>query len=677
MTARAHNQPLFPHQKLDWLIARLEEDANARPEDPTPRVELARALFSRGHYHGGGEAECNKALLQARKALSDDPQNAEALVLAGLSLIGMDRGQAAQRYFDQALQIDAERADLRLALGKLARSQGEAGTAVRQLEAACRVAPDAWEPHLELGRTLMDLSRRQGHPRRLVERAQYHLVQALKREPTTEESAVLLKDLGQSCLLTGRAREAEKFFLRLKEHRWHAAVAWHNLGLVAMELGKYNNAIQHFRRYLRERPDDPRVLAKMAMAWFQLGEYPRAREACHQALLVDPDNVEARHALGCTLLEEGEPNEALRVFRDALKDRPDHMPTFLELARTRRLGGDVRWLAQALHAEVEGYDRLSPATMAEGRAIARARVDALLAELRLVGPSTVPEILGAIHRTQDEALRFALWESACGLAQAAVADEASTRLADPGRWYGPGLGGMALAAADALPENRLTAGLGLDEAALKKATIDRHGPAHDVAAYRANLEKERARARAHQGLLLLAIATRRSAAGKQLLRAWAESADPELAVAAWTGLALYGDPDGSRRLLERAAEKGHLPVAEELLSEITPPAAPREARRVGEAEPLQCSTCGRRTHEATHMIAGGNAVICDHCVQRIVQNRATLSAPDDATCDLCGRSPFETAGLYRFQGVNVCNHCVQLSLGLMEREEVDAFLAEW
>ena len=56
------------------------------PDDPAMRIELARAVLGRGLYHGGGEKDCNAALALVRKSLQEDPANAEALVLAGLSL---------------------------------------------------------------------------------------------------------------------------------------------------------------------------------------------------------------------------------------------------------------------------------------------------------------------------------------------------------------------------------------------------------------------------------------------------------------------------------------------------------------------------------------------------------------------------------------------------------------
>ncbi len=670
-------QSLFPHHKLDWIISRQRDRVEKNPDDPASRIELAGAMVSRGLYHGGGERVCNEALAHVRKALADDPANVDGLVVAALALCGMDRPRAAARYLDQAVRVDGELPLLRLAMGKMEGLRGEHGQAVRQLEAACRLAPEAWETHLELGRALMALARREGNPPRLVERAQYHLVQTLQREPSTERTPEVIRDLGIACMQTGRHREAERFFTRLKQHDRFRAIAHLHLGEVSYQLGKYNNAIQHLRQYLRSHPENADVLARVALCWFQLGDYSRAREACHQALMADPENVEARYALGCALMEEGIPAEAMKVFREALKERPDHMASYTEMVRARRMSGDSRWLQQALQAEVANYDRLAPGGPSDPRAVTRERVHVVLDEMRVVGDTMVPGVLGAIAHTQDEGLRFLLWEAASELAVATVANAASARLQKASEYYGAGLGGLALSTATAIPEPHLVAGLRLEEGDLKRAAVDRHGPAHDVKAHRDNLQIERNRARAHQALLLLSIGQRRTPSSVDLLRRWADAADPELATAAWAALAMGGDPEAANRLRARARQKGQDSLIQRLLDAVSPPAEPLAPRKVSGDSETNCTTCGRAHGEVTHMIAGGAVVVCDRCVVHVTTHRATLGAPDDATCGLCGRTHFETAGLYHYNGVDICNSCIQLSLGLLEREEIERFLSAW
>lgn len=668
---------MFPHQKLDWLIGRLEAEMHEKPDDPAVRLKYGRALLSKGLYHGGGEQWSTKALQQTQRVLRDDALNVEALVLAGSALIGMNRNEGAKPYLDEALRLSPERPDLHLALGALFRAEGDRHRAILHLEQSCRLDPESWEPHLYLGRTLAERAEEVGNPRRMLERAQYHLVQALKRGVTQDLQPPILRDLGRTCLLTGRYAEAEKLFLRLREHPKYRHKARHHLGQVAYALGKYKNAIHHLRTYLKDNQFDAKAHAIVGMAYLQLGELTRARESCNQALLLDPKNLEARYTLGCTVIEEGDPQEAIKYFRTNLKDYPDHLPSYLEMARTRRKGGDVKWLIQALTQEAGDFDRLPPANeRRDPRTRTRERVAVLLDELKAVGPSSAAPILGTIRRTRHEGLRFQLWEAATGLAAGLAADDVSLKLREPGSHFSPALGRQAFTTALYLPEPVLTRGLTLGEDDLKREAVNRHGPAMDVNTHRTNVEKARAEARTYQAMLLLAIARRRSRAGRALLTRWAETADPEMATVARIGLCAFGDPDAVAAVREQARQRRVAPTAERLLALLTPPKEEVGPRTLAEGETAHCTACGRTAKEAHHLMAGGQAVLCDHCVLHVGRNRAQLQAGEQGRCGLCGRTAFESR-VFAYNGVEVCHHCLELSLGLLEREEVDQFLATW
>ena len=667
---------VFPHAKLDWTISKLEEKVQAEPDDLDARLELSRCILSRGWFHGGGEADCNEALGLARRVLQDDPTAVTALVVAGSALVGMERPDAAEKYLTQAFAAEENRADLRMAIGELESLRNNLGQAVRNFETACRMASDSWETHLLLGRALLALTI--SNPQaRLLERASYHFVRAMRLDPSPDQHPQILRDMGICCMRTGRTKEAQRFFIRLRENPDHAAEAKFHLGVVAYETGKYNNAIQHFRQYLRECPDDTNVLARMALAWFQMGEFSRAREACNKALLIDPEHLQARYALGCTLLEEGDPMEATKVFRETLADHPEHMPTYIEMVRTRRHTQDPSWLVKALESEVGTFDRLPPGGQIDARAVTRERIGTVLDEIRDVGPSMLPNVLASIDRTQDEGLRFQLWESACTMVLGAVADAASSRLREPSKHYGPGLGLEALSAAAVLPEPVLTSGLKLEESDIKKAAVDRHKVADDVSVHRENITTERRRARAYQALLLLAIGVRRSTAGKGVLVRWADQADQDLATAAWAGLAMYGEPVATAKLATHAANQGASAPMDRMLRYVVPPTTNAKPRIVAKDDTVRCSTCGRTASEVSYLMTGSHAVVCDRCVIKIGQHRHSLEAPEHAACMLCSRTAFEARAVYSYNGVETCSECLDLSLGQLEREEVDRFLAAW
>ena len=76
-------------------------------------------------------------------------------------------------------------------------------------------------------------------------------------------------------------------------------------------------------------------------------------------------------------------------------------------------------------------------------------------------------------------------------------------------------------------------------------------------------------------------------------------------------------------------------------------------------------------------MVGTNAAVCNHCMIEVGQHRQSLAADEHANCSLCGRTHFEARGMYSYNGVSICSECVDLSLGQLEREEVDRFLTAW
>ncbi|MSP55372.1 MAG: tetratricopeptide repeat protein [Myxococcales bacterium] len=668
---------MYPHATLDWSATRLEARLIDQPDEVSSRLELARICLSRGLFHGQPEVQLPLALQNAKRVLIDEPQSVEPLVIAGAALVAMGRAEAAQKYLDDATRAQPDRADLHLALGAMYRAQGDRHLSVRHLETAVRLSETSWEPHLLLGRVLAERARSSGEARD-IERGQFHLVQALRLQPPADLLQPLMLDLGVTCLQTQRYAEAEKLFVRLKEHQKYAAVARKYLGQVAFALGKYKNAIQHYRSYCEAHGDEANVLAQMGLAYLHLRELTRAREHCNRALLLDPDHLGARHALACTLIEEGQVPEAMRVLRTTLADHPGDAPSYLEIARLRRRLQDYPWLQRALQTEVEGFDRL-PITGGESapRVITRKRIAVLLEELRAVGPSSIPTVLAAIDTLEDESLRFFLWEEACALVGGSVADDVASRLREPGKSYSVQLARNALAAAAWLPEPALTAGLNVTMEDIQRQTIERRGNQQDINGHRRAVEQEREVARAHQALLLLAIATRRSRSARQLLASWGKDADPDLQIAVLAAQVICGEPDAQRALLRRGQERGVANMVERLIAVVQPAGrigAPQTVRNAGD---VHCSSCGRTGAECTHLLSGTQSVLCDVCVQDIAKDRRGHMAPDTAICQLCGRTQMETRGVYRITRVDVCADCMDTSLGVIEREEVEKFLREW
>jgi len=685
---------LFPHDKLDWSIRRLEQRLDQTPDDASTRLDYARHCLSKAWFHDGGEVWFNKALTQARRVLQHDPASPGALVVAGASLVGLDRLEPAQRYLDEALRVEPEGAAVHLALGaaheaarRLGAPSGDRHQAVREVEMACRLAADAWEPHWQLGRLLWARSTELGGPsggsKRMTERSQFHTVRALELGPSAAVEPRIVYHLAITCLHDARFVEADKLFTRLLDDEKLRPRAQYYLGLVHYHLGKYKNAVLYLRQHLSHAPESPRVHARIGMCYLQLGEVVKAREACNRALAIDPSDLQARWTLGCALVEEGRDDDALRAFKQILQDAPDHQPAFQELVRLRARRDDAEWLQAALRAEIQQFDRLPvAATSPDGKPIhprqaTRDRLGTLVRAVATTTADPVADFLAGIDLTTDESLRFALWEAALDRVSTARAKAMGAALQEPGRHYGAEAGREVLALAQALPEQLLTRGLQIDEEHLRRQAVDRHGPARDVTDHRQAIDDERREARAWQALLLLSIASHGNRSSRSLLVRWAAEADADLAEAARAALAMLGDESSAEILRKRARSRGAENLVDAMLTQVGAPSVRHPVRPAGDDEEAVCSTCGRRNHEVALLLVGSNGSICSQCLAELARHRRELQSEDpEAVCALSGRNQFEVRAMYTFRGLTVCREVVDDGLGRLEREAVHRYLAE-
>ena len=235
------------------------------------------------------------------------------------------------------------------------------------------------------------------------------------------------------------------------------------------------------------------------------------------------------------------------------------------------------------------------------------------------------------------------------------------------------------------PEPLLTRALQIDEEDLRRAAVDRHDPARDVADHRRAVDTERREARAWQALLLLAIASHGNRASRNLLVRWAAEADADLADAARAALVMLGDEESAQVLARRARARGAGNLVEAMLAQVGPAGgAPISGsshgtvRPLGEGEDRTCSTCSRRPSEVAHMMVGGEHAICNLCLAEIALHRRELETDDpEKVCALSGRGTFETAAMYVFHDLPICREVVDHGLGLLEREAVDRFIASF
>lgn len=98
--------------------------------------------------------------------------------------------------------------------------------------------------------------------------------------------------------------------------------------------GDFDAALTSYRLALRDRPNDPRILQNMAIAYSKTGRTEEAMRCYRRALELDPQLSGALYGLGFLLLKRGDPAGAER-----------HLSAFL--AHPPQSGEAQRWVRHA------------------------------------------------------------------------------------------------------------------------------------------------------------------------------------------------------------------------------------------------------------------------------------------------------------------------------------------
>jgi tetratricopeptide (TPR) repeat protein len=126
--------------------------------------------------------------------------------------------------------------------------------------------------------------------------------------------------LGTAYIRVGDLRAAETQFNELT-NTLVAAEAYRNLGLLYLNTGKPDQAMQYFNQAARVKPVFPAV----------------------------------HHDMGVLYLRKQMPDQAIEQFRTVLQQQPDHGPAVLNLAAAYQMKGDIGAARQALQGYIQQY----------------------------------------------------------------------------------------------------------------------------------------------------------------------------------------------------------------------------------------------------------------------------------------------------------------------------------
>jgi arylsulfatase A-like enzyme/Tfp pilus assembly protein PilF len=159
-----------------------------------------------------------------------------------------------------------------------------------------------------------------GHDENQIAAAMGLLEQVLKEDPNVIDAWFTL---GNMAARRGKQEEAIGYFKRTLALKADDEEAVVNMAHAYRTLGRDDDALVGFRRFLELDPKNAQVHYEIAQILIDRQQFGPASDELQKALQVEPKMAAARNALGVVALNEGDLTRAEREIRTALDQKPD------------------------------------------------------------------------------------------------------------------------------------------------------------------------------------------------------------------------------------------------------------------------------------------------------------------------------------------------------------------
>lgn len=305
-------------QTAPWFLALLLAAILATPvqlpaQDATAtRLSNAARLLT-AHNLKGAEGELQSVLRAS-------PGEYRALDLLGVIRVLQQREPEAQDLFTRVVEINPGFASGHAHLGLLYLQMGRPSEAVPQLREAVRLDPartDASDALLHIWRQQAETATAAGDSAT----AFALLNDARKLAP---KNADVQLELGMAALRMSRWQDAIEAFQQTLQRRKNDPMALWGLGRAYTGESKFEDARQQFARYVALRPDDSSGHNALGMMLATLERPAEARIQFEKSIALNPAQTESYFRLGLLDLDSKDLDSAVKNFRHALDHDPQH-----------------------------------------------------------------------------------------------------------------------------------------------------------------------------------------------------------------------------------------------------------------------------------------------------------------------------------------------------------------
>jgi tetratricopeptide (TPR) repeat protein/thiol-disulfide isomerase/thioredoxin len=156
-----------------------------------------------------------------------------------------------------------------------------------------------------------------------LEPAEAAFRQAQRDDPSGAEAYY---GLGSVYLQQQKTKAAQENFERAVQLRSNypgtLPRAWNNLGILAAQEGRIEEAIEDFQRALRVDPDLVIALGNLGNAYRQQKNWDPAKSALQRALALNPEDPDANYSMGMVFAQLNDTDRAYEYLQKALAARP-------------------------------------------------------------------------------------------------------------------------------------------------------------------------------------------------------------------------------------------------------------------------------------------------------------------------------------------------------------------
>jgi tetratricopeptide (TPR) repeat protein len=252
-------------------IQEAEQAVKEDPQNPALRLALSRLYFENRLY--------SQALEQAQQLLLVEPDNQEALLIAGMSNVRLEQPSEAipslLKVIDARKDAPTARSDMMLEMvyyftGESYNKTGHYHEAIPQLEAALVIMPTDADAQYQLGLAYQGLGQH--------EEALEHFREAVRFVPDFAEAYQRMVESYAALHRPGYVEYAQ--------------------GMLAFTEKDYRTAEAHLLKAVNVLPEFVPALLGLGLTYEKLGNLTAAQEILQKAISIDPNDMASRQALG-------------------------------------------------------------------------------------------------------------------------------------------------------------------------------------------------------------------------------------------------------------------------------------------------------------------------------------------------------------------------------------------